>query len=184
MTDLELIYAIKENNDSAAMTELATRHTGIFVNMVQRYTAYPDFTNRVNIDDLKENKMQYIFDWAKLYDPSRGMKFSSYVGDRTKHLCQNLLRRSSESVQLDERVSPTNDTAAIDRIEHDSDIAQIRHEAAGIPDSQFQRVFALRFAGNKVRSWRTIGREMGLSHEAARKIFNKHVTQMKKTLKT
>lgn len=183
MTDLELIYAVQEKRDSAAMTELINRHTGIYVQMIQQYTIYPDFTNKVNVDELKEHKMQNIYDWALKYDPTRGMKFSSYVGDRARHMCQNLLRRGPENIQLDERTAATNEANVTQQIDRETGLEEVRREAAKVVDPKFQRIFGLRFAGNRVRSWREIGRQMGLSHEAVRKIFNRHLPAMRRHLK-
>jgi len=184
VTDLELIYAATKKQDSTAITELVNRHTGIYVSIVQKYTAYPDFVNKVNVDDLKDDKAVNIYRWAMIYDPSKGMKFGTFVGERIKHKCQNLLRRAPESVELDECIAVNNDTTTIDQVEHDSDIEEIKREADGINDPKFRRVFALRFEGNRVRSWREIGQQMGLSHEAVRKIFNKHLDVMQRHLKT
>lgn len=182
-TDIELIYAIKETNDSAAITELVNRHTGIYVSSIQKYTIYPDFTNRVNVDDLKDEKATRIYEWAtKNYDPNRGMKFSTFVGEMTTYMCKNLLRRGTESVKLDENGAASNETEMHEKLEHHSELEAVRLRAMQVPDPKFRRIFQLRFDGNKVRSWREIGRVLQMSHEAVRRIFNRHLPLLQKNL--
>lgn len=184
MTELDLITRVKETQDSAALTQLIDLHTGIYVNMVKKYACYPDFRNKVDVQDVIEDKAYNIYQFALKYDPARGMTFGSYVGDSIKHICQNVITRSAQSVEFNEDIAPTNDTSVTDTAEKDSSIEVILDQVKGSDSAKFREIFKLRYCGQKPRSWRAISKLVGLSHEGCRKVYEKHIGAIKEHLKT
>lgn len=185
-SDLQLVQRIQkaargesDSDESAAVAELVNRHTGIYINVVKKYSCYPDFVARANVDDLKDEKFLNIYQFALKYDGSREMKFGSYVGKMTKHMCQNLITRGDESVQFNEYVAPSNETSMVEHTNHDSDIEEINLGAAKVDDPTFREIFKLRFGGQKPLSWRAIGEAVGMTHEGARKVFNRYIDQVR-----
>ncbi len=181
-SDIQLIEQIKVNNDSQAVTELVNRHTGIYINVVKKYSCYPDFLARVNVDDIKDEKFFNIYKWALNYDGSKEMRFGSYVGKMAGYMCANLLRRNDESIQFNEAIAPSNDTSAVEQTNHDSDIEEINLSAEGVSDPTFREIFKLRFGGQKPLGWRAIGEALNMSHEGARKVFNRYIDQVREGL--
>lgn len=180
----QLITQVKEKRDSAALTQLIDLHTGIYVNTVKSYSSYPDFRNKIEAQDLLEDKAYNIYQFALKFDPSRGMQFGSYVGDRTKNLCQNLISRAPGNVEFNEVVAPTNDTPVVETAEKDSSIETILEQVQGSDSELFKRIFKLRYCGRKPKSWRAIGKEINMSHEGCRKVYEKHIGAVKEYLKT
>jgi len=178
VTDLQLINKIKEKNDSDAVVELVNRHTGIYMNTIRAYSVYPDFTNRVNVSDLKDDKTINIYQWALSYDPNRGMKFGSYVGNMTKFMCQNIIYHGKESKEIDENTVPTNDTEVEEQVSRDMAIEEINTEVMSCGDEKFKAIFKLRH-GEHPMSWREIGKVLNMTYEGARKIYNKHIGSIK-----
>jgi DNA-directed RNA polymerase sigma subunit (sigma70/sigma32) len=152
--------------------------------MVRKYAAYPDFNKKVDVNDVLEDKAYNIYQFALKYDPSRGMKFGTYVAESTKHLCQNLIYRGTESVQFNEEVAPTNDTSVTETAERDSSIEVALEQVKGSDSAAFRKIFKLRFMGQKPKSWRQIGAALGMSHEGARKTYEKHIGAVKEYLQT
>ena len=182
MTDLDLISRIKKERDSQAVSELVNRHTGVYMTVINQYSSYPRFTHRTNVNDLRDDHTLNIYQWAQSYDPSRGMKFGTYVGQMTKFMCKGILTDGQESVEFDESISPSNDTSVTDVAEKDSDLTQIAEEVGGSDEPLFRRIFKLRFGGVRQRSWRDIGKMVGLTHEGARKCYLKHIGFVKENV--
>lgn len=177
MTDLELITRVKDTADSTAMTELVNRHTGIYMRMVSSFPSLP-------IHDLKADRFFNIYDFARDYDPTRGMQFGSFVGDQTRFMCLNLLKREPKSLSFNEDVAPTNDTALSEAVDKHDDMAELRERAKRVGDPKFYRVFCLRFNGNKVASWRAVAEAMGMTQEGVRKLFNRHKHKLREYVRT
>jgi hypothetical protein len=188
-SDIDLIGRIKARQDSAAVTELVHRHTGIYMEIIHQYEGYSDFKSRVNASDLKDDKFLNIWQWALKYDPSRPtnsgkpMQFGSYVGEMTKYLCKEATKAGSQSVELDENIAPTNDTLVVDAAERDSALDSVRSDVEQIAAKQalvnpllaeitaleddllgkrlFKDIFNLRFGGKKPLTWRAVATELG-----------------------
>lgn len=178
LSDIQLINQIKKQHDSSAALELVNRHTGIYVDIINQYSTVSDFRNKTNVDDLREDKFFNIYQWALKYDPNRGMQFGSYVGEMTKYLCKGIVSNGVQSFELNEEISPSNDTSTIETAERDSVFEEVKREVKETDDPTFKKIFALRF-GDKPKSWREIGEIVGLTHEGARKVYLKHFGQIK-----
>lgn len=178
LSDIQLINQIKESHDSQAVIELVNRHTGIYINAIKAYSVYPDFTNRANLADLKDERVTNIYQWALSYDPTRGMKFGSYVGKMAKHMCQNIIYRDKESTPLDDSMIASNEIEAEEQISRDLAIEEIQDEVCHSEDDRFRQIFALRHGENPL-SWRKIGAMLHMTHEGARKLYMKHIGSIK-----
>lgn len=94
-TEADLIALVKTKQDSTAFTTLADRHAGIYLSVINRYAdCYP---NAINRRDLEDDRMFNIHRFILDYDPARGTKLSTYIGDRTDWMCKGLLKRDREN---------------------------------------------------------------------------------------
>ena len=183
--DLELISRIKNDHDSKATLDLVHAHTGIYMSVLREYQASSSyFRARANVKDLQDDKFINIYNWALKYDPARPtesgkpMQFGSYVGERTKWLCQSIISRGTESVELNEEIAPSNETEVMETVEKDSVVDTVLAEVSKSDSRKFRRIFKLRY-GNPPMSWREISRKVNMTHEGARKLFNKHMNLIK-----
>ena len=172
-TDYQLISQIKQNNNSAALTELVTRNTGIYVQVVNSYTYVP----KVERDDLIDHRMVNIYNYALSYDPSKNMKVSSWIGKRIKWDCYKLIENEKE--EINEQTLGSSQT-------YSADLNQfITSQVGEIEDKRFARIFELRHSlGKKKLSWKKIAGIVGdLSHEHCRGIYNRNVKFLKNRIK-
>ena len=181
-SDITLINQIKVDNDSAAMAELVHRHTGMYVKQVNQHAPY--LKAKVNVDDLKDDRYYNIHRWALSFDPTREMKFGSYVGEMAKFMCLNILNRAPESVEFCEAIAPTNDTGVLESVDRAAVIEEISQEVDSTESEMFKKVFNARFGGQRPLGWRGVGRAVGLSHEGARKLYEKHIGAIREHLST
>ena len=82
--DKSLVESIKKEHDDAALRELMTRHTGLYMSMVNKII---DNSNPTLKNDLLEQKAYNFYQFALKYDPNRNMSFATFLGERTKFLC-------------------------------------------------------------------------------------------------
>lgn len=94
LTELELIALVKTKQDSDALVVLADRHAGIYLSVTNRYAdCYPNVVKR---EDLQDDRLFNIHRFILNYDPTRGTKLSTYIGDRTDWMCKKLLSKDRE----------------------------------------------------------------------------------------
>jgi hypothetical protein len=177
ISDSELISRIKEQADNAATLELINRHSGVYIDVINQYA----FSPKIQMPELKDDRMFNIFSWIKTFDPTKETQFGSYVGKKTRWMCLNIINRDAESVEMDVN-SPNTDMDTQGAAEMHSDAAEVSAETAKIDDPVFWRIFKLRFDGKRPKSWRSIGEQINLSHEGARKHFLKHIGAVREQL--
>jgi DNA-directed RNA polymerase sigma subunit (sigma70/sigma32) len=177
VSDLELINRVKQQNDSAALSELTNRHSGIYVKIASQYTGFSD---KISLDDLKEDKQYNIYEWIVKYDATRGMKLGTYIGEMTKYMCLTLLGKTPDYVSLDQTpevaapapVAPTTQ----------STISDLKNQI-NVPNPKFWPIFEARHSGDKPKTWRKIGQDMGITHEWARQIYQKYLPKVQETIR-
>ncbi len=95
MTEADLISRIKTAQDSEALTTLANQHTGIYTKVVDQYaSAYPHTIRR---DDLLDDRLTNLWNFISDYEPSRGTKLGTYIGNRTDWMCKTLLKQEKRN---------------------------------------------------------------------------------------
>ena len=97
MTDYQLIESVKNQSTASNqnLAEIIDRHSGIFLDIVNSYV--PDNSNLIRKTDLIEEKNFYIYQAVLKYDPDRGTKFSTYLGNETKWMCLNLYNKNKKN---------------------------------------------------------------------------------------
>lgn len=168
---LDLINSVKESNDEVALTTLINNVTGLYVTIVSGYTYVPTFERQ----ELIESKNTNIYSYIKDFDPKRGMAFSTYVGQRVKWACKDLVNKYPEPEELEnfsDKLIVENDIQNIDELKLVFDYA------SKVPDKRFFTIFKMRHVGKK-QTWKKIGENIGLTNEGARRIYNKNIKVLK-----
>lgn len=177
MTDVELIKLVRDHNDNQAFTELATRHTGIYLSIVSKYSGFSD---KIQMAELKDDKSYNIYKWILSYNEDRGMKFGTYVGEMTKYTCLNTMNETPDKVAIEEANEPVADEVprAID-----DTVTDLERRARQVPNSKFWPIFKARHLGEKPETWRNIGHDLGITHEWARQIYKMYISWMREEIK-
>lgn len=204
LPESDLIARVKNEQDSNALLALVSRNTGIYFSVVNRYAAaYP---NAVKVRDLDDDKLFNFYTFICAFDATRGMKLSTYIGDRTDYLCKTLLKRDERNpispgtyastgampLDTDEDTYTTTDggrvtledqsPGVVDTANRELGVEEIRAVAAQVcTDPRFDQILKYRHFGanHRVMSWREVGRRVGLSHEGARRCFAHNVAVIK-----
>lgn len=188
MTDYQLIEEIKNypEESSQNLSRLIDRHSGIYLDIVNSYV--PDNCAVIRKNDLIEDKDFYIYQAVLKYDPNRGTKFSTYLGNETKWMCLNLYNKNKKNLHVpcdNENLENTyyynTSDEAIDR----DTFEKILELAKNHSDSRVYKIFHMRYVigeKNKVMPWQKIANELKMSIQGCINIHNSAINKFKQKL--
>ena len=180
--DLYLISKVKKIGDQDSVMELINRHSGIYIEMVNKYL--PDSLEGINKDDVLEDKNFCIYDAAIKFDENKNTKFSTYVGNLARWKCLNIYNKnikfpqSSISEIYDQSVSCDPELKNIENQEELKNIFKIINNSG---DERVKKIFKMRYKdGRKLTPWKKIAKNLGLSIQGCINIHNKHLQEIKR----
>jgi RNA polymerase sigma factor (sigma-70 family) len=191
MSDSELIHKLREDTSSAeCLLELISRHSGIYMTMVNNYTpgissSIPSFKN-----ELISDKNYYIYQAALKYDDSRNTKFSTYLGNETRWMCLNLYNKnknqSFREIFLDQpEIKQISEEDSDQKIVSKEFLDKVISIIDDYRDKRVSKIFKMRYINastNKVTPWKQIGDSLNLSIQGCINIHNKTISKIKKEL--
>ena len=189
-SDLELISLIKQDEDpSIHLSELIERHSGIYLDIINTYASRDSsFIDRA---ELIKDKDFNIYQAVVKYDPNRGAKFSTYLGNETKWLCLNTYNKNkrhptitTETLDLLHPDLGLYTESVKDNLKKDS-LTKVLQLIKDHPDKRVEKIFKMRYIigkKNKVMPWKNIGNAMNLSIQGCINIHNAAITSIKKSL--
>ena len=183
-TDLTLINKIKDTHDEDSLLELINRHSGIYHSMVNNFLSGSQNVKEKNV--LAEEKTLNFYSCALTYDPNRNTKFPTYLANQTKWKCLNIInkKKRNKEIYLDDENSFIEPSC-------ESFLSQIKKKEVfkvfesclkEERDDRVKKIVDLRYNtdNNKVRAWRVIATEMGMSIQGCINIHNKFILKVKK----
>lgn len=199
MSDNDLVSLVKQDGSDAAMREIITRHSGAYINVVERYAG----TGYCNLNDIKDERDVNMYDLVMRYDPTRGAKLSTFIHNNTRYLCQKA-RRSEFSqakfhggayVKADKEYDSDTDGAAMHyAIYHEApkreeeafsadDIESILEQVAKeVYDQRFVTIARMRVFGDEKATLQQCGEALGVTRERARQIFDVDIPILRKIM--
>lgn len=173
LTDILLINKVKEENDQKSFLELVNRHTGIYNTIVYRYL---HTGNKSDYYDLIGEREYNFYSFVKDYDETKNMKFSTFVGDRTKYLC---LDRNSDSNEI---IKEEIDDGMLVAGQPDFDLFnkdimnKLRESIDGIKNKKFKKIMELRFfSSHEILTFREIAKKMNVTTQYVNKIYKDNI---------
>ena len=190
LSDIELIERVKSEEDpNPFISEIINRHSGIYLDIVNTYSSSDSpFIDR---SELIKDKNYNIYKAILKYNPSKGAKFSTYLGNETKWLCLNTYNKNKRH--------PTITTETLDLFHPDLELytesikenieRDIFNKVINLiekhPDKRVEKIFKMRYIigkKNKVMPWKTIGNKMNLSIQGCINIHNAAISSFRETL--
>ena len=189
LTDEQLILNIKQEKDAQAnLKELVNRHSGIYLDMINGYVSSSH--NPSLKEEMIREKEYQIYISALKYDPDKGAKFSTYLGNETKWKCLNIYNKNKRhpSIPIQEELIEffnykfmEDNSASTFKNEMFSHIIR---QADSHPDSRVGKIFKLRYVEGKdngVMPWKYISSKLKLSIQGCINIHNSAIEQFKQT---
>ena len=180
--DLLLIDKVKKYGDANSVQELIDRHSGIYIEMVNKYL--PESMEGINKDDVLQDKDFCIYDAAIKFDKNKNAKFSTYVGNLARWKCLNIYNKKTKFPQssiadiFDDRISCES---SISDIEERENIDRAMEFIEKMEDGRVRKIFKMRYkSGKKLTPWKKIAKKLDLSIQGCINIHNKHLTEIKK----
>jgi DNA-directed RNA polymerase sigma subunit (sigma70/sigma32) len=184
VSDIELIDKIKngaEKERESSLKEIENRHNGIFYKMVKIYAP----KNSSDREDIVNDRLYIFYTSALKFDPTRSTKFSSFLANETRWVCQNLNnkinRHPTESEDCLKNVAAKEDSSC------NSDKESLLYLARKIIDENLDnrtsKIFKYRyFEKDKINPWRCVAKKIGLSIQGCIRIHNKALEKITKSL--
>lgn len=174
--DIELINKVKNKNDSFALKELEQRHSGICHQMIRKY--YNNIlTSGMDPEDIASDKLLVIYKSIINYNPSKNVKFSTWLGNQMRYHCLNCMNKKDPTITMENSAikkivekSQKNNTCAETIMREKSDL--IFSILERIKDKRIIKIFKLRYFNDvKHMAWNKIGKKLKLSTQT---VINLH----------
>jgi DNA-directed RNA polymerase sigma subunit (sigma70/sigma32) len=188
LEDFQLVENIKKDrltNDS--LKELINRHTGIYLDIVNKYTQSSNATNKLDLIDEKDYN---IYQAALKYQDDRGTKFPTFLGNETKWICLNKHNKKKKDPQLSIDDIKESDILTNKPEKIKKDDLEIFSEAIKFSkthkDKRVEKIFEMRYITgeqNKVMPWKKISEELNMSIQGCINIHNSAIEKFKIKLK-
>ena len=187
LTDYQLVKNIQDSVDSEnSLKELVCRHSGIYLDMVHGYSSRD---NPSAMEEMIKEKEYEIYVSALNFDPQKGAKFSTYLGNQTKWKCLNKYNKAKregltplEEQALDffsTKISPTPDGFS----SRQELFSKIMDYANDHPDDRVGKIFHLRYVegkNNNVMPWKNISSKLDMSIQGCINIHNSIIKNIQK----
>ena len=186
LDDQSLVNNIQNQvNSEKSLMELVNRHSGIFYEIINKFV--PSNSHICSRHDLFDDRELHIYNTALKFDPDKGTKFSTFLGNETKWLCLNSYNKakrkycepkSPEDLELLNKIYPTEsiDINLINEIYFIID----KH-----PDSRVSRIFKMRYKdgkNHKLLPWKKIAPKVKLSIQGCINIHDNVISDLKNKL--
>ena len=183
--DIHLIDKVKKYKDENSIKELINRHSGIYVDMVNKYI--PESNEGLNKEDILQDKDFCIYDAAIKYDECKNTKFSTFVGNLARWKCLNIYNKNikfpQETLDSENKLNFKcyNSHNQINKMEEKEDLNRVYRAIEEIEDPRVEKIFKMRYKDTKkLTPWKKIAKKLDLSIQGCINIHNKHLTEIKK----
>jgi len=188
LEDLQLVDNIKKDKKTEdCLQELIGRHTGIYLDIVNKYTLNGNTTNRLDLIDEKDYN---IYQAALKYEGDRGTKFPTFLGNETKWICLNKFNKRKRDPQLSIDDVKESDMLQTKKEKIKKEDLEVFSEAIKLSkvhkDKRVEKIFEMRYITgekNKVMPWKKISEELNMSIQGCINIHNSAVEKFKIELK-
>ena len=189
LSDEELVKNIKEDrNPQDNLSELIDRHSGIYLEMINGYITKS--LNQSFRDEMLADKEYQIYVSALKYNPEKGAKFSTYLGNETKWKCLNFYNKNKRhpSIPIQEELIDFFNYKFVEEnspnIIKNEIFQKIISKAKQHPDQRVGKIFHLRYVegkNNTVMPWKYISSKLKLSIQGCINIHNTAIKQLQQS---
>jgi len=157
--------------------------------MINNYV--PSNTIFTNKHELINDKEYNIYQAALKYDPTRGAKFSTYLGNETKWMCLNIYNKNKKNPEVSVEDLYTEISNDFTKSEHEESIRQelfnkIMEIIKNYPDERIMKIFTMRYidgSKNKTMPWKSVSEEIDMSIQGCINIHDSTINKLKIKLK-
>lgn len=178
MDDYSLVMKVKSTGDGDALNQLAARNTGVYLQVLDR--SLPNDLFSTQKEDLKNERLYFIYDAAMKYRPDSKMKFSTFLGQTIKWKCLTLKNRGQDK---DTVFLESLDNPPPEKEEECSDkkfkIEQIFQFAENFANETARKIVTLRYDSKHRLPWKEVAKELNISVAQATRAHLEFLTAAK-----
>lgn len=188
--DRDLVQNLKDHRDvEQSLQELVNRHSGIYFEIINQYV--PDNSIYCDKQELFNDKELYIYNAALKYNPNKGTKFSTFLGNETKWVCLNTYNKAKKKPTFSKTNEDLDLIKGLDCL-HDTSsnqtfVKEVYEMVEKHPDKRVGKIFKMRYndgENNKVMPWKLIAPHVDLSIQGCINVHNAVIKDLKRKLKT
>ena len=179
MSDLEIIESVKINGCSGCFCKLLELHSNLFYKICNKYT-YALSSYGIPREDIYDNKNFVFLDSITTFDQSKGVKFTTWLANKTRFYCLNLMnsRRRIVNFSNDDIKKAIENKSFLqkDETEAQETFAYVMFLLDSLKDKRIKQIFSLRYLeeSSKIR-WKSIASRMNISVQTAINLHSKGV---------
>ena len=177
--DLELIKKVQEEGDNESMKRLISSHSGVFEAVLKQSLSsdYDVFKNEIH-----EDKDFHMYRLAMNYDPSKNMKYPTWVGQNVKWMCMNIVNRSRPWESLEEGSFDCSYEQQIEDVEQMA-LDELQQLAENYPDKRIGPIIQSRYFQKKPKPWKHLAEELKTSQISLTNLHDKFIIWAKPKMK-
>ncbi len=185
LSDSDLTKLVKQDKDNDALVELINRHSGIYVDMVNKFGCKS--LSMTEVGDIIDDKNYNIYKAAIDYDETRA-KFSTYLATKAKFICltqktKNKMSKPHSSYEELDFFIESKDNTPEQFCSFSDSFSKIMVLISKNKDERVEKIFNERYFGgefNKLQAWHRVAKKIGISSQACINIHNRTIEQLKK----
>jgi RNA polymerase sigma factor (sigma-70 family) len=187
LTDLELINMVKKEANSEAFNEICFRCENLFYKIVHKYSFSLE-ANGLSVKDFLDEKNCLIYNCILSFNPQKGAKFSSWIGNCTRYACLNAMNSRKFIINSDsEDVTKFLEENQIkNEFSHKNNYLEQYKYAFNIlnkiKDPRVKKIFEYRYAEGKKMIWATVAKKLSMSVQTAVNLHSKGIKLLKSKL--
>lgn len=189
MNDEQLALSIQKNKDAEqCLNVLINRHSGLCIDMINGYVS-KDHNETLRQELIREKDYQ-IYNTALKFDPTKGSKFSTYLGNEIKWKCLNIYNKNKKrkTVQVEENLINYFSYGCQNEAnpENSELFDHIISQANSHPDKRIGTIFKLRYIDGKkntVMPWKSISENLRMSIQGCINLHNSALSQFKNKIR-
>jgi len=182
--DKSLAQEVKDKNCEKSLCELISRHTPLCYTIYKKYSPAISASGHC-VHEISKEKDYWVYKAAKSYDPTRKVKFSTWLGNQIKYHCLNVINDNKyvavEDKDLDFLI---NKTPVVQEIDYPTEVDFIFNILSQLKDKRIKRVFEERYFDKspKKKPWSKIAKVVGVSTQTAINLHERGVSILKRKM--
>lgn len=188
MSDEQLVKNIQaDTSSSKSLSILIDRHSGLCIEMINQYVS-KSYNESLRVELIKDKDYQ-IYNSALKYNPEKGTKFSTYLGNEVKWKCLNLYNKNKrrKTLAVEENLINFLHHSNNESSDNTSEIFdQIIKYCSESKDERIHKIFNLRYVigkDNSVMPWKLVSQKMNMSIQGCINIHDAALKNIKYKIK-
>ena len=175
ITDQELVIKVRDSNCNTSLKTLIHRHSALCFDICKKYSNAIS-KNGLRVEDVTEEKEFIIYKSAMSFNPDKGAKFSTWLGNQVRYHCLNLMNKNNlvptEDGQLDFFI---NKDVTYEPYSISEKVDYVNNLINQIKDKRVKKIIQIRYFENpnKKTPWNKVATEIGVSTQTAINLHNK-----------